>query len=588
MTHLGTWAASLPAKMIRRMIGLRRLAAAMLLTGVASIVITQAANSQDRREYDRYRNDSRDYRTSNRPPITRAVYEPPTEAPSREEIDDILKSLTETERRSRELSYPDDRRYDDRRPINTQPQNLTRPTREMEAARRVLPQVSREADRLTSLLSEDMRRVSGIRPYFDDLLRMRARVAIISQRAQQYNDHNEIHNDLKGLDKDWRLLAYRLSQLSGLSRNTIQQIRTINDYAKEVGKVFEIAPQLDRRALMSQTASLASGVHNLMEDIEVELPRSQQKQNLLLEGRRIQQQAEICYDSVADQEEYRLVLDEYRMFQQMWFPFATKLRPLNNRYLERDVRRINELDHQMHELLWMPHQMDRERLIYISSLLQRDVDDFFVRAPLKLLIELPRADQVLAISDEFYGTCEHFNDVVSRNESTERVVEAYQYVDDAWQSFSGLFRDLKSQAAQQVLSEIEQNIEALATALRFETGSSSGNYNYDRAIEAISTLDNLAYHLESDIGRWLSTSRETFRNQAMQDASTLTQRTRRIHEMLIAGADRPDVIREITELDRDWRAVAQWINRCNTVDRPHLDRLANRISPAVAELRTLL
>ena len=588
MIHLGTWAASLPAKMIRRMIRLRRLAAAMLLTGVASVVVIQAANSQDRREYERYRTDTRDYQTSNRLPITRAVYEPPTEAPSRQEIDDILKSLTDSERRRQELTFPNDQRLNDRRPINTQPQNLTRPTREMESARRVLPQVSREADRLTTLLADDMRRVSGIRPFFDDLLRLRARVAIISQRAQQYNDHTMIHSDLKDLDKDWRLLAYRLSQLRGLSQNTIQQIRTINDYAKEVGKVFEIDPQLDRRALMSHTASLSSGVRNLLEDIEVELPRSQQKQNLLLEGRRIQNQAEVCYNSVADQEEYRLVLDEYRMFQQMWFPFAAKLRPLNNRYLERDVRRINEHDHQMHELLWLPHQMDRERLTYISTLLQRDVDDFFVRAPLKLLIELPRADQVLAISDQFYGTCENFNDVVSRGEPTQQVVEAYQYVDDAWRSFSSLFRDLKSQAAQQVLSEIEQNIQSLGTALRFETGSSSGNYNYTRAVDAIGNLDNLAYHLESDIGRWLSTSRETFRNQAMQDASVFSQRTRRIHELLIAREDRSKVIAEITELDRDWRAVAQWIARCNTADRPHLDRLAAEISPAIAELRTLL
>ena len=584
MTHFGTWAASLPAKMIRRMIRLRRLAAAMLLTGVASIVIVQAANSQDRRDYDRYRTNTntRDYQTTNRPPITRAVYEPPTEAPSRQEIEDILKSYEESERLRQDRTFPNERRT-----IEPQPRSLNRPTREMESARQVLPQVSREADRLTSLLSNDIRNVPGVSPYFNDLLRLRARVAIISQRAQQYDDHNMIHDDLKNLDKDWRLLAYRLSQLRGLSRNTIEQIRKINDYAKEVGKVFEITPQLDRRAIMSQTAALASSVYNLLQDIEVELPRSQQ-QNYLLEGQRVQQQAEVCYDAVADQEEYREVLQEYRLFQQMWFPFATKLRPLNNRYLERDVRRINELDNQMHELLWLPRQMDRERLTYIASLLQRDVDDFFVRAPLKLLIELPRADQVLAISDQFYGTCEHFNDVVSRGESTQQVVEAYDYVNDSWRSFSGLFRDLKSQAAQQVLSEIQQNIDTLGTALRVESGGNTGTYNYTRAIEAVSNLDNLAVHLESDIGRWLSTSRESFRNQAMQDAAKFAQRTRQIHELVIDRADRSQVLREITELDRDWRAVSQWISRCDTTERRHLDWLALQISPGIAEMRTLL
>ncbi|MCA9073166.1 MAG: hypothetical protein KDA84_29790, partial [Planctomycetaceae bacterium] len=473
---------------------------------------------------NRYNDDRRDDRRYSDPRIARDDPRYRTDG-GRENVDDLLRSLIENELQRRDQDR--DRLNDPLRnnlgspslspnSPSVSPSRLTSPTREMLEARRVLADVTRDADSLAVLLNEDMRRVPGVRPYLDDVLRLRARVAILAERSRRFNDHRDIHPDLQELDRDWRLLSYRLAQLRGLDTRTITQIQRLNTFAKELGRAFEIDIQLDRQELLRKTAALSADLHNLMDDIEIEVPRSQQQIDLLLRGRRIEQQARQVANTVADTGDYQTVTGQYREFQRVWYPFATDLRPLNNRYLERGVRRVNEVDGSIHELLYLPQQMDREKLVYLSGVLQRDVDDFFVRAPLKLMINLPNSDRVLSTADEFYGVCENFTDVVKRGENTQQIIDAYHYIEDSWRSFSGVFRELKSQAAQQVLAEIGNNIVALGHALQVTGGGHDGGYDRHNALEIAASLDNAARHLENDIGRWLSVRSVNFRDYALQ------------------------------------------------------------------------
>ena len=333
---------------------------------------------------------------------------------------------------------------------------------------------------------------------------------------------------------------------------------------------------------------MSAVLHNLMDDIEIEVPRSQQQIDLLLRGRRIEQQARQVANTVEDTGDYQQVAAQYREFQRVWYPFATDLRPLNNRYLERSVRRVNDVDSSIHELLWLPYQMDREKLLYLCSVLKRDVDDFFVRAPLKLMIELPNSDQVLTVADEFYGVCQNFTDVVSRGEDVQQIVDAYHYIEDSWRSFSSLFRPLKSQAAQQVLAEIDNNIVALGQALQIQAGANQGGHYQQNVVEIAASLDNLSRHLENDIGQWLSVRAVDYRDYAIQDAAQFRQDCQQIHEMLARQATAQDLAREADQLTRDWRRVYDDIQRCTTAEKPHLQRMAAQISPQVVELRTIL
>jgi len=561
----------------------------LLVAGVVSVIGSNLVG-QDNFQLPRPdRNDPRD-RDNSRYNVPRISRDDPRyrRDGGQENMDDLLRTLIENELQRREQQRD---RFNDPLERNSEPPSRNRlnsPTREMQEARRILSDVSRDADQLAVLLNEASRRVPGVRPYLSDVLRLRAKVAILAERSRRFNDHREILPDLRDLDRDWRLLSYRLAQLRGLDNRTISQIQRLNSYAKELGRAFEISPQLDREALLRKTAALSADLHNLMDDIEIEIPRSQQQIDLLLRGRRIEQQARQVAETVSSTESYQDVIADYREFQRVWYPFATELRPLNNRYIERSVRRVNEVDNAIHELLWLPHRMDREKLLYLSSVLKRDVDDFFVRAPLKLMIELPNSDQVLVVADEFYGVCENFTDVVERGEDTQRIIDAYRYIEDSWQTFSSIFRPLKSQAAQQVLAEIGNNIVALGQALQVHGGGYDGGFDQRNALEIAASLDNLSRHLENDIGEWLSRRTVNFRDYALQDAARFRQRCQRLHEMLTRRADERELAREADELARDWRRVYEHIQRCTTSEKPHLQRLASQISPQVVELRTVL
>ncbi len=511
-----------------------------------------------------------------------------------ENVDDLVRTLIDNDVQNRS-QLQNNSYYNPLQPTTLPPgyspnPNLTNPTREMLAARNVLANVSRDADQLAILLGDDLQRVPGVRPYLDDVLRLRGRVALLAQRSQQLNDHQAILPDLQELDRTWRLLSYRLSQLRGLNPRTITQIQQLNTYAKQLGHAFEIAPQLDRQNLLRATAELAADLHNLMGDIEIEVPRSQQQIDLLLRGRRIEQQARLVANTVADTGDYQTVIGQYREFQRVWQPYATDLRPLNNRYLERGVRRVNDVDNSIHELLWMPKQIDADKLLYLSSVLKRDVDDFFVRAPLKLMIKLPNSDQVLTVSDEFYGVCENFTDIAQRGGDPQQMVDAYRYIEDSWRAFSGLFQHLESQAAQQVLLEIGNDITTMGQALQVQGGgNNNGGYNQHNVVEIAASLDNLARHLENDIGQWLSVRTVNYRDNALHDAAQFRQSCQRIHEMLtLPTSDPREVAREADQLTRDWKFVYEDIQRCNTAEKPHLQRAASQISPQVVELRTLL
>src|SRR5690606_4727395 len=128
------------------------------------------------------------------------------------------------------------------------------PTRELTQLRRSLEDLSRDADDLASMLSEEARRNPEVRTYLTDVLRLRARVSIIAQRAQSQNDHTILMDGLRLLQRDWRLLSVRLSQGRTLGRQTVAQIDRINQQAKALGEDLKIAPQLNYRELSRLTA----------------------------------------------------------------------------------------------------------------------------------------------------------------------------------------------------------------------------------------------------------------------------------------------------------------------------------------------
>ncbi len=503
----------------------------------------------------------------------------------RELVDDLLKSLIESELDRREIR--DDRTFtrdnDPSRRISPTPRVVNSPTQQMLQARRLLQDVSAEADRLTARLNADVRRVPEIRPYMTDMLKQRARVAVLAQRAQQVNDHEEIRPDLQNLDRDWRVLAYRLQRIRGIDPQILASIDRINSYAKTVASAYEMQPQIKYQELLQQTSALAMVLNNLMDDIEIEVRDPEQRTQLLLTGRRIEQQSRQVVDMVANREQYDRVVSQYKSFQNMWYPYATRLRPIENRYLERGVRRIQEVDNTIHELLWLPQEMDRQQLLHLTNVLKKDVDNFFLRAPLKLLIELPDSELVISTANEFYGVCDNFVDLVNHGESEAGVQDAYQYISEAWEHFNLVFGRLSSPAAHQVLNDIERSILALREALQIREG-----FNNRDAVELAASLENLAFQLDRNMQSWLNARREVFRAEALRESSDFVANCHKLHAALATQAPQTQVRQNVTQLYESWRRLYDYASRCTTAERHDLRNVSAQITPVLVELQTLV
>jgi hypothetical protein len=111
---------------------------------------------------------------------------------------------------------------------------------------------------------------------------------------------------------------------------------------------------------------------------------------------------------------------------------------------------------------------------------------------------------------------------------------------------------------------------------------------FDRSIsiDLAASLDNLAEHLQQDIGHWLSYTPTNYRNEALRDASEFATAAHQLHVDVLNGADARSVRQSSDRLHDLWRKVHQWVGQCQTEDRIHLQRISSHITTALVDLRT--
>lgn len=492
----------------------------------------------------------------------------------RNQLDTLLQSLIESELERREFGTTPAPTHTPRPAPALSSQNMTR-------VRTLLDEFAAETTQLLYELNANDA-IPGMRPLISDALKIRARAGVLAQKARRDNDLTNVTAEFQNLDREWRGLSHSLTHLRDLPRRIRESADEIERYDRELGTLLKVTPQLDRSELLREVSGLVADLTNLIEDVEIELGRNEARQ-ILVDGHRTQQQANYLVQTIASNYERDRIVADYKQFQSLWYPLAAKLRPYENRYIERSMRRIRSTDQRLHELLRIEQEVNQQQLLDITGVLTKDVDEFFARTPLKLLIELPNNYEVLPTADEFYGVLQNFADVVSRGESYNEMVDAFEYVEDSGELFVNTFKGIRSQSALSVLREIEHSLTSLRQSLQVER-----NMDMSRAIELAASIDVLAERLDIDTNRWLNRSRVPFRIEALRESATFVQATHHIHEGLVSGADLGQIRNEVRMLFDTWRKVYGYISQCDTDDRARLAETATRITPNLVELRTLL
>ena len=468
-------------------------------------------------------------------------------------------------------------------PMGAGPQTTLPANVDVTAVRRGLQSAATDASALYDSLDRQSRYVPAIRPLMADVIKLRARSARLANSIITMDDLTRALPDLKALDGDWRLLSNKLKLASGLDRTTLGLVTALDATDDALARSLQLAPSVNYRDLIQQTSALSSAMDRLMDDIGYELGATSQSRELILQAQKVSQQAKHLSDFAFAQTDYDHLVQDFKLFEQFWAPLASTLRTLDNRWIERDVQRVQQTERDITATLLLQQTLDPQQLVFLTQTLQADVDTFFGKAPLKMLMRLPESQQALPTADEFYGVFENFIDCVKRGETREELIDAFRYIDGSWKGFNRVYRPLNSTEAQAVLTSIDKDIATLRGALLITEG-----FDRTKASELAATIENLAGHLQRDTQSWLSKARPAYQSEAQREVGDFLAHARELHEAIATGVNMREVRQMSDALFDSWRRVYGYVIRCQTGERAYLASTSSQTTPALVELRTLL
>ena len=458
-------------------------------------------------------------------------------------------------------------------------------TPEMKLVRPLIRSFSENASQLTYSMNDQIGRFPGLRSLYSDALTVSAEAVGLDRHAGQQGDHLQLLDDFEQLDADWRELAYKLQNVHGLPAETRDLIANLTSLDQQIRKALNTQPQINRQELSLEAAGVAGDLQNLLEDIGAELGRSTQAQQLMIQtGKARQQMLTIVSMCRGSQIDTSVLVREYKTFEAVWQPLALSLQSEDNRYLERDIRRISHSLGQMHQFLLLPQSVDKSQLVYLTATLKKDIDEFFARTPLILVMHLPKSSRALATADQLYGVCEHFVDQVNRGEKYEELVDSFRYIEEANRSFTDVFGAINSDRAVAALQRIDQTVETLRTVLHVQRE----DFDRNSASDLAAAIENLTGQLDLATKQWLATDPQSFSTACRQETATLASQAAAIHSDLVRGVPVAQLRQEIDQAYEHWRTTYKYLVKCQTDDRPILGRLSGRLTPAMVELRTMI
>ena len=436
-------------------------------------------------------------------------------------------------------------------------------------------------------MDADYDRNPQLRPLLTELVKLRNMARVIDEDLTARVPLDRVIVDFQALDRDWQLFSNRMAQQTRISNETRARLERLDRIDREIGKLFQVTPTLDRQSLMEVTASMSTDFRNLTDELERDPNGSTVIDQLIYDCGKMQQQIRRVNQSVVDSRAtYDQIVTEYGGFTRMWTVVLPQLMKLESRRIERQVQYLVESDNSIQNLLWLENTSNTAQLQTTANRLIRSVDEFYNRTPLKLLLNVRDVRTAMQTADDFYGTVQHFKDLVDRKENEREIVDAYAEVEKSGSIFIRTFDQMNSQTARIVLREIEDGIAALQDELNI-AGQVSG-VDYRNLEPVAASLDNLADQLDYDINRWLKDDRQTFRDDALLVSKSFMARARKIHQMALRQTALRDLQQETNSLIDDLTRLRNYLGLCNTADKARLANTYSDIRRDIEDMKILL
>ena len=438
---------------------------------------------------------------------------------------------------------------------------------------------------LTYVLNEQSDQLPGLRQLYQESLRLSGTASSLHKRVEKFGVDGSTVDELQQLDADWHEFVYRIENVRGLSDDAQELIANVNDADKKIRQSIGIQQQLDRRQLNLKVAALVADLENLQEDVTAELGNSGNAQQYRRGTSRARQAAMNLISLIRDdRSESDAIIEDYKTFEGIWSPLATKLRTEDDRYIERSVRRTAAVVNEIHQLLLLPKELDQSQFVFQARTLKKDIDEFFERTPLILVMQLPNSKQALPVADQFYGACARLIEVVNHSQDQTQILEAFRKVEQAERSFNEVYKEIDSDKAVAVLTRIVRSTNALRTSLQIE----HDEFDNKNAEHLAASIQNITEQITLVSRRWLDSDNQPFADTCLQEAADLAESAARLHDDVVDGRRPGDMNVNMQDVYDRWRRVYGYLIKCQTDDRTTLGRLSSRLTPAIVELRSTI
>jgi hypothetical protein len=456
----------------------------------------------------------------------------------------------------------------------------------LDNVRRMIDRFAQEADALQLALNQNVDYIRGVRGVLPDAIQFSANAQVLRDRCQREGKLAALCGDYEAFDRDWQAISYRLHQIPEMTRTAeLKRVDVMDNLDRQLSTILKVQPQYDQHDLLHHISALTDQLQRLAEDIDVEFVDPEQRRILGGQARRVESEAQMVCDTIDAGNDPSAVVGEFKEYQALWYPLARQIRQVDaNRALERTVMRINRSNRELNQLLRNPQQADTSNLSYIVEGLKHDIDEYFTRAPLKLVMELPESRSALATAGAFYGNCEQFlQDAAVENVSPSDLADSFHNVADSWRAFEHVFRPMTSEPARRVLNHIEEGINAVADALQISDQQFDRRHIRESAYALVAAADNI----NRDTQIWIDRDQASPEAAADETANFL-KHCQRFSDAVNSNTSVDQLRQGIVELYEHYKRVYQFISQCQGRERPSLGENANRAKNALVELRTIL
>jgi len=443
---------------------------------------------------------------------------------------------------------------------------------------------------LRSLLQARANTVLGLRPLLTDVMRIKASADNLSALGHTATSYSDIYRDYLDLDMHWRNLSYQLRDLNGLDSATQRTVRQLDAYSDQIVDLFRVEPQFDRQGMLDQMTMARSYLTTLLDDVRYEIPRTPQRDAVINEGLRLQEQIRREGDFVRTAR-YDEIVPRYTEFVGSWRRFSGKLLSYKNARLNRNISQIRKCGEAVYHLLWIPASLDRNYLAVMASSYNEEIQQWLVDIPLASVARLnpSQQQQALAASKELDQLTRQFHEAVRSQTLIVSLAEQFRGVRRSRDRLQNVLgpddtnegdnRRLRIDAYDGELRDLLDVPEAL---------------DLSQAMQLASAIEGLADTFKQDVHRYGPYYQNgTFRNQAYQVVDTFFRQAQQMNSAVASGVPLDQLQTYGNSMLTTWNSVMRMVaatsnNGLDTSRFQRLDRTRQDLAPLIAELATML